>query len=126
MNKRKRNMLSRDRGEINVTREAGYIISKAQEHDSRVVKFGSIVLFSTQTGDAWMLDLEDHFALCLARDGVKQEYAVVDTASNFQIDWNAEYEIRDEMFIVYTSDGGGRAIFGYPTREIIQASKFQT
>lgn len=123
MSKRKRKRLSRDRGEVSITREAEYIIGKAQEGDSRVVKFGSIVLFSTQTGDAWMLDPEDHVALCLARDGLKQKYTIVDTATNFQIQWNAEYEIEGGMFKVKTSGGSSRAIFGYPTNEIIRASK---
>ena len=47
MRKSKRKRLSRDRGEVSIIREAEYIIGKAQEGDSRVVKFGSIVLFST-------------------------------------------------------------------------------
>jgi len=123
---RKRKMLSRDRGEVNIAREARYIIGKAQEYDSRIVKFGSIVLFSTETGDAWMLDPQDHLALCLACDGVRQEYTIVDTASNFQIHWNVQYEIQGKMFLVGTLDGGSRAILGYPTREIIQASKSGT
>lgn len=73
-----------------------------------------------------MLDPQDHLALCLARDGVRQEYTIVDTASNFQIHWNAQYEIQGKMFLVGTPNEGSRAILGYPTREIIQASKSGT
>jgi len=116
-------MLSRDRDEVSVTREATYIIRRAQEHDSRIVKFGSIVLFSTQTGDAWMLDPEDHFALCLARDGIEENYTIIDTAQNFQIHWNCQYEIQDEVFLVIKPGEGSMAILGYPTKEIIQAFK---
>ncbi len=123
---RKRKMLSRDRGEVNIAREARHIIGKAREYDSRIVKFGSIVLFSTVTGDTWILDPQDHLALCLARDGVRQEYTIVDTASNFQIHWNAQYKIQGEMFWVGTPDGGSRAILGYQTRKIIHASKSGT
>jgi hypothetical protein len=121
--KMRKKMLSRSRGEISITREADYIIRRAQERDSRIVNFGQILLFSTQTGDAWILDPEDHFALCLARDGVEEDYRIVDTPQNFQIHWNAQYEIQDEVFLVVTPGKGARAILGYPTKEIIKASK---
>jgi len=124
MSKRKRRTLSRD--QVSITREADYIIGKAQQCDSRVVTLGSLVLFSTETGDAWMLDPGDGLALCLARDGVKQDYTVLETKTSFQIGWNAQYKIQDELFVIATSDGRSRAIFGYPTREIARASAAQT
>jgi hypothetical protein len=34
------------------------------------VTVGPLVLFSTETGDAWLLDPADHLAARLARDGV--------------------------------------------------------
>ena len=39
--------------------EVRYIQDKAAEHDGRVVSFGQLVLFSTDTGDAWVLDVAD-------------------------------------------------------------------
>ena len=80
--RRKKKVLSRD--EVSITREADYIIGKARQCDSRVVRLGNIVLFSTETGDAWMLDPEDRLALCLARDGVKQDYTILETQTSFQ------------------------------------------
>jgi hypothetical protein len=120
--KRKKRMLSRSRGEISIAQEIAYIIARAVERDSRLVAFGSIVLFSTVTGDAWMLDPEDHLALCLARDGVEQEYTVVDSADNFQIHWNARYEIQGDAFNVVTQDGRVVSITGYPVQEILGAA----
>ena len=55
MKRRKERLLSRE--EVGINREADYIIKKAQVHDSRVVSLGGLVFFSTQTGDAWILDL---------------------------------------------------------------------
>ena len=117
-----RRELSRDRGEINITEESVYIIRKAQEHDCRVVTFGRVLLFSTQTGDAWLLDPDDGLALCLARDGVEQDYTLVDTTHDFQIHWSAQYDIRDEVFVVTTADGAVRSIIGYPTDELVRMS----
>src|ERR1700752_1620229 len=49
--------------------EVRYIIRRAAAHDGRVVTIGQLTLFSTETGDAWIIDRDDHLALRLARDG---------------------------------------------------------
>src|SRR5437899_4154271 len=43
------------------------------EHDGRFVTIGPLALFSTDTGDAWLLDSEDHPATRLARDGEPED-----------------------------------------------------
>jgi hypothetical protein len=42
--------------------EVRYILRRAAEHDGRVVTIGQLVLFSTETGDAWLLDPSDQLA----------------------------------------------------------------
>ncbi len=106
-----------------MTGEADYIIGKAQKRDARVVTLGSIVFFSTDIGDAWMLDPEEGLALCLARDGARQRYLILETDSSFQIEWNAQYEIQGDAFTVATAEGRVRTIIGYPTEEIVRASQ---
>src|SRR3954447_27026129 len=49
--------------------EIDYIRSRAAEYNGRLVTVGPLVLFSTETGDAWLLDPADHLAVRLARDG---------------------------------------------------------
>jgi len=116
MKRRKRQILSGE--EVSVNKEADYIIKKAQSYDSRVVGLGSLVFFSTQTGDAWILDTVDRLALCLARDGERQNFSILETPTNFQIAWEAQYLINGETFAVTTKDGRVRTVLGYPTREI--------
>jgi len=116
MKRRKQRLLSRD--EVSINREADYIINKAQVLDSHVVGLGGLVFFSTQTGDAWILDPGDSLALCLAQDGERQAFSILETPTNFQIAWEAQYIIDEETFTVITKDGRVRTIFGYPTREI--------
>ena len=118
MNKRNIQPLSRVRGEINISRETDYIIAKAEHRDARLVLFGSLVLFSTKTGDAWMLDPNDQLALCLAIDGVRHKFNVCDTQENYQIEWSARYAIDGEAFIVIPHGEGKRVILGYPTNKI--------
>jgi acyl dehydratase len=52
--------------------EVRYIQQRAADHDGRVVTVGQLVLFSTETGDAWLLDPADQLAARLARDGDPQ------------------------------------------------------
>src|SRR5262249_1847892 len=42
--------------------EVLYIQQQAAEHDGRSVTVGELVLFSTETGDAWLRDAPDHLA----------------------------------------------------------------
>ena len=43
--------------------EIGYIQDKAADHDGRMVTIGQLILFSTDTGDAWLLDITDHLEI---------------------------------------------------------------
>src|SRR5258708_11729895 len=56
--------------------EIRYIPRRAAEHDGRVVTFGQLTLFSTETGDAWIIDRDDHLALRLACQGDPQPFHI--------------------------------------------------
>src|SRR5262249_12729076 len=47
--------------------EVRYIQRHAANHHGRIVSIGQLVLFSTETGDAWLLDPADRLAARLAR-----------------------------------------------------------
>jgi hypothetical protein len=79
--------------------EIDYIRSRAAEHDSRLVTVGPLVLFSTETGDAWLLDPADHLAARLARDGDPEEL---------------HFEETDRSTARVTT------VLGYPTRRLAQ------
>src|SRR5215468_9664873 len=49
--------------------EVRHIQRCAARHDGRIVTVGQLIFFSTETGDAWLLDSEDGLAAPLARDG---------------------------------------------------------
>jgi len=110
------------RKQISITDEVNYIINLALNSNARVVTLGQLIFFSTGTGDAWMLDPEDGLALCLARDGEKQRLRITETPTDFSIEWNANYGIDGDAFIVLERSGRIRTIFGYPTTEILRAA----
>ena len=53
-----------------------YIQRRAAKHDGRVITIGQLVLFSTDTGDAWLLDPSDQLAARLARDGDPEPFHI--------------------------------------------------
>ena len=115
---RKMKVLSQE--QIKLHREIEYIIKRAEACDSRVVSLGPLILFSTQTSDAWVLDPQDDLALCLLKDGARQPFSILETPTNFSIDWQAKYEIIGPRMIFYWNDGRIREIIGYPVKEIIE------
>jgi hypothetical protein len=99
--------------------EVRYIQCRAADRDSRIVIIAQLVLFSTQTGDAWLLDPADRLAARLARDGESQPVHVEETDSTFAIAWKGRYRIDGPAF-VYSDLETGRTttILGYPTDKL--------
>jgi hypothetical protein len=100
-----------------------YIRRRAAEHDSRIVTIGQLVLFSTQTGDAWLLDPADQLAARLARDGESEPLHIEETDTTFAIAWKGRYRIEGPIFI-YSDGETGRTttILGYPTDKLAQTA----
>jgi hypothetical protein len=101
--------------------EVRYILGRAAEHDGRFVTVGQVILFSTETGDAWLLDPSDQLAARLARDGDPEPFHIEENETTFTIDWKGRYRIEGAAF-VYMDRETGRitAIHGYPTHKLIQ------
>ena len=73
--------------------EVGYIQQRAAAHDSRIVGIGQLVLFSSESGDAWMLDPSEHLAVRLASDGHPEPVHIEDTETTFSVAWTGQYGI---------------------------------
>jgi hypothetical protein len=101
--------------------EIRYIQDKAAEHDLRMVTIGQLILFSTETVDAWLLDVTDKLAVRLARDGDPEPIHLEETDTTFAIGWKGNYRIDGPTF-VYSDRKTGRVttIIGYPTKKIAQ------
>lgn len=84
---------------MNIKKEIDYIISCAKKEDSGKVQLGGLLLFSTQTGDAWILDRNDNLTICLVRGKEKQKFQVIDNPTQFGFDWDFKYFIDNNCFI---------------------------
>src|SRR5438132_4594355 len=102
--------------------EVRYIQRRAADYDSRIVTIGQLILFSTKTGDAWLLDPADHLAAEAGSRGRERTYPHRGSDTTFAIGWKGRYRIEGPAF-VYSNEDTGRVatILGYPTDELTQA-----
>ena len=105
--------------DLRLADEVRYIQRCAARHDGRIVTLGQLIFFSTETGDAWLLDWEDGLAAPLARDGDPEPIHIEETDANCSIEWKGNYRIEGSTFIfVDRNTRGSRTIFGYPTQKL--------
>ena len=80
---------------------------------------GQLILFSTETGDAWLLDPADRLAARLAPDGQSEPIRIEETDTTFAIAWQGRYRIEGPAFIHSDRDTGRTTtILGYPTDKL--------
>ena len=110
-----------DGKDFHLADEIRYIQQRAAEHAGRFVTVGPLALFSTETGDAWLLEPKDHLAARLAKDGDPEDLYFEETDVSFAINWKGNYRIEGSAF-VYLDKASGRivTILGYPTHRIAE------
>lgn len=106
---------------MSVPGEVTYIKVLAIQRDARVVSLGPLILFSTQSGDAWVLDPADGLALRLAQQGDPLPSRIIETPERYLIQWDRTYRIDGDAFICLDSAGREVVIVGYPVAEISHA-----
>ena len=96
-----------------------YIQRRAAAGDSRIVSVAQLVLFSTQTGDAWLLDPVDRLAARLARGGESEPIHIEETDTTFTVAWKGRYDINGAAFVYSDRDTGAiTTILGHPTEKL--------
>src|SRR5271157_5527098 len=99
--------------------EVRSIQRRAANHDGRIVTIGQLILFSTDTGDAWLLDKADQLAARLARAGDPEPIYLEETDTSFAIEWKGRYRIEGPAFIYADRNTGSvTTILGYPTQKL--------
>lgn len=107
--------------DFRLAEEIHYIQRRAAGHDGRLVTVGPLALFSTETGDAWLLDPADHLAARLAREGDPEPIEFEETDTSFAIGWKGSYHIDGEVFLYFDRHSARVvAILGYPVDRIAE------
>jgi hypothetical protein len=105
--------------DFNLGDEVAYIQQRAAHRDGRIVTVGPVLLFSTETGDAWLLDPADQLAAPVAREGTPLPVPIEDSRKTFAIVWPGTYAIVGEAFVFHDGVSGRVTTFvGYPTRQL--------
>lgn len=115
---RRRRWLLRD--QVSFESEATYIRDCALRRETHVVALPPLVFFSTESGDAWMLDPGDGLARRLATDGTPLPHGIRETPETFGVEWEHEYELEGNAMVVH-GHGKSRVIVGYPVAAIREA-----
>src|SRR5246127_475906 len=101
--------------------EVRYIQRRAADHTGRVISIGQLILFSSESGDAWLLDPSDQLAARLARDGAPEPVYIAETDTTFAIGWKGHYRIDGPAFIYVDRDTGRTStILGYPRMVLVR------
>jgi len=105
--------------DFRLAEEVRYMQRRAAECDARFVTVGPLALFSTDTGDAWLLEPADHLAARIARDGAAEPIYFEETETSFAIEWKGNYRIDGDVFL-YIDRNSARivSVLGYPTAQI--------
>ena len=85
------------RQDFRLSDEVRYIQRRAAQYDCRIVSIGPVLLFSTESGDAWMLDPVGELATAIARQGEALPVHIEDTNRNFMVAWMGNYRIDGEL-----------------------------
>ena len=102
-----------------LTDEVRHVQRRAAACDGRIVTIGQLLLFSTDTGDAWLLDRSDQLAARLARNGEAEPIHIEETDTAFAVDWKGHYRIDGPAFVYSDRDSGRTVtIIGYPTDKL--------
>jgi hypothetical protein len=114
----------RDAPGADLRAELDYVRARAALRDSRLVTLGEWLLFSAESGDAWLLDTSDQFAAMIAKDGEPVTIDVNVSGSKIAIAWTGRYRIDGMVFIyIELKTGHITPIKGYPTQQILKKTK---
>ena len=78
-----------------LTDEVRYVQRRAARRDGRFVRVDRLILFSTDSGDAWLLDPSERLATRLAREGEPEPVHIEESDTNFAVAWTGYYRIKD-------------------------------
>src|SRR5689334_20111033 len=73
--------------------EVRYIQRRAANQDGRVVTLGRLILFSTKTGDAWLLDPADRLAARLARNGESEPIHIEERSEEHTSELQSQFHL---------------------------------
>jgi hypothetical protein len=109
---------------VSLIHEIGLIQQAAAERRQKIKELGVFILFSTEDGDAWLLEITDSDGVQLAKDGVALDVPIDQNPETIEVNWSHIFAIHSREFqITSYADRSVQEMSGYPTMEIHAAMK---
>jgi len=109
---------------ISLVHEIELVQKAAAENRQMIKELGVFILFSTDAGDAWLLEITDSDGVQLARAGVAIDPLIDQSPETIEVNWTHTFAIRNREFeITAYADRSVQVLPGYPSQEIHAAMK---
>ncbi len=96
-------------------------VSSAQQNAlngiPEIKKVGNFILFSTYSGEAWVLDPRENLALWIADKYKPLPYTIRESKNSLHIEWQESFLIEKDVFIGIT-DGNQSSFMDYPIAQL--------
>jgi hypothetical protein len=104
---------------VSINDEVVKLQTSAGNHEETLKVIGVFIFFSTKDGDAWLLELTEMDAVCVAKAGEKIEVEINESSETIEVNWSHQFTLKDKMFT--TTAYADKAIEihdSYPTASI--------
>ncbi len=110
--------------QISLNTEVEKLQERAANRDKFVHALGVFILFSTESGDGWLLEITDMDAIQVAADGEKIEFEIDENPDTIEINWPFHFSIKDKKFVTTAyADNEVKVWADYPSHRIASAVK---
>ena len=104
--------------------EVEKIQESAKTGKAAVLALGVFVLFSTASGDAWLLEVTDMDAIQVARGGEKMTVQIEENPETIEINWTHKFDVKNKKFILTSyKDKSEEIREDYPVHTILSTVK---
>lgn len=104
--------------------EVEKIQESAGAKKAAVLALGVFVLFSTASGDAWLLEVTDMDAIQVARGGEKLAVQIEENPETIEFNWTHKFDVKNKQFVLTSYKDKSEDIReDYPTHTILSTVK---
>jgi hypothetical protein len=110
--------------QVSLNDEVVKIQQAVVEGRQEVRTLGVFILFATNNGDAWLLEISEMDAIQLASGHQKLDVNIVENPQTIEVDWSHTFVIKDNKFVTTAyKDKKVDTYSDYPAKEIKTAIK---
>jgi hypothetical protein len=107
-----------------INREVKKIQASAVAKKATMFTLGVFVLFSTEEGDAWLLEVTEMDAIQVAEAGEIIDVQIVENQETIEINWTHKFTIKNKKFVLTSyKDKSEETRDRYPAHSILSAVK---